>query len=113
VLLFSLLAAALFYLPQTFAGAAWQLLVLQSLVGAASGGITPALSALLARGTQPGSEGATYGLDNSITSGARALAPLMGAGVAMALGVRSTFLAIAAIMLLTAALVSWRMPQHS
>ena len=113
VLLISLLAGALFYLPQAFASAAWQLLVLQSLVGVASGGITPALSAMLAHGTHPGSEGATYGLDNSITSGARAVAPLLGAGVAMIFGVRCTFLAISAIMIVTAGVVSWRLPQHS
>lgn len=113
VLLIGLLAAGLLYLPQAFASAAWQLLVLQGLVGAAAGGVTPALSALLVHGTQPGTEGATYGLDNSITSGARALAPLLGAGVAMVFGVRCTFLAVSAILIVTAGLVSWRLPKHS
>ena len=38
----------------------------------AIGGMIPSISALLARYTRPGLEGAVYGLDNSIGSGARA-----------------------------------------
>jgi DHA1 family multidrug resistance protein-like MFS transporter len=67
------------------------LLVLQALIGVALGGIIPAISALLAHLTQTGEEGAVYGLDNSITAGSRALAPLLGAAVAATFSLRAVF----------------------
>jgi DHA1 family multidrug resistance protein-like MFS transporter len=93
------LAGALIYIPQVFVTQAWQILVLQALGGFAIGGLVAAPSALLARYTQPGEEGAVYGIDNSVVSGSRAVAPLMGAGIAAVLGYRGTFAATALLML--------------
>jgi DHA1 family multidrug resistance protein-like MFS transporter len=61
------------------------------------GGIVSAPSALLAQYTEPGEEGAVYGLDNSIVAASRALAPLIGAGVALWFGMRGTFAATAVL----------------
>ncbi|MGB9739600.1 MFS transporter, partial [Chloroflexus sp.] len=69
----------------------WQLLILQVLSGAAIGGITPSLSALLGRYTATGNEGAVYGLDSSIVSAARAVAPLIGALVVGPFGYGAAF----------------------
>ena len=111
VLIGSVLAAALCSFPQALVTTGWQLLVLQALFGIAAGGMAPSLSALLTRFTQPGSEGAVYGLDNSIAAGARTIAPLIGAGLASMLGPRSLFV-IAGSLLLLATWVSIRwMPQ--
>jgi DHA1 family multidrug resistance protein-like MFS transporter len=99
ILMLTMLLAALLYLPQSLVTQAWQLLALQALVGVAMGGIVPAISALLARYTREGEEGAVYGLDNSINSGARAAAPLLGAAVAVWFGLRATFAATALILL--------------
>lgn len=104
ILIFSAVLAALFYLPQSLVTAGWQLLVLQALVGVCMGGLIPAISALLARYTQAGEEGAAYGLDNSISSAARAVAPLLGAAVAAWFGLRATFVATALIYLIAAAM---------
>lgn len=106
VLVTCALLAALLYLPQSLVGSGWQLLVLQALVGVCIGGIIPAISALLAGYTQAGEEGAVYGLDNSITSAARAAAPLLGAGVAVWLGLRATFAVIALVYLTAGALAA-------
>jgi DHA1 family multidrug resistance protein-like MFS transporter len=95
ILIVCALATALFYVPQTFVQAPWQLLVLQLLSGAAWGGITPAISALMARYTASGSEGVLYGLDASIVSAARALAPLIGSGIVVWVGLRGIFIASA------------------
>lgn len=105
------LLGGLFYLPQSFVSAGWQMLVLYALVGVALGGIIPAISALLAGYTLPGEEGAVYGLDNSIQAGARALAPLLGSGLAVWLGLRGTFIATAMIFFLMALIVGRRLPQ--
>jgi MFS transporter, DHA1 family, multidrug resistance protein len=94
--------AALFYLPQAAVTQAWQLLALQALVGVSMGGIIPALSALLASYTEAGEEGAVYGLDNSIISSARSVAPLIGSGIAILFSLRATFSATALIFFLTA-----------
>ena len=104
VLITSALLAAVFYVPQSLVTSGWQLLVLQALVGVCMGGLIPAISALLARYTQAGEEGAVYGLDHSITSAARAVAPLLGAIVAAWFGLRATFVVTAFIYLMAAVL---------
>ncbi len=108
VLLFSAVAAALLYLPQAFVADIWQLLILQGLAGFAAGGIVAAPSALLSRFTSKETAGAVYGLDNSVISGSRAAAPLVGASVAIWLGMRGTFFAAALVFALIA-LVTWRL----
>lgn len=113
VLIASSLAAGLAYLPQALVTSAWQLLVLQMLAGVAIGGIIPTLSALLARYTPPGTEGAVYGLDNSISSAARAAAPLLGAAIAMLLGLRIIFALIGGVLLAAALLAAAGLPRDA
>lgn len=103
--------AAVLYLSQSLVTTGWQLLVLQALIGVAMGGIMPAISALLADLTQRGSEGAVYGLDNSIRAGSRTVAPLLATAIAVWLGLRATFIATALLFLVTALLAAWRLPQ--
>lgn len=125
ILIVCSLIAAVFYLPQALVANAWQLIALQAVTGAAMGGIMPSLSALLNRYTEPGEEGAVYGLDNSIVAGARAVAPLAGASIVAAtvailgtqagnaaatqLGYRWTFVATGLMFFVTAALAWWRL----
>lgn len=104
-------ATALLYLPQAVVSAPWQLLALQVASGATWGGIAPALSALLGRYAGAGREGAVYGLDNSLVAGARAAAPVAGAAVAAAFGLRGIFVATAAGYALIAALAATRLPE--
>lgn len=104
ILISSAMLAALFYLPQSLVTAGWQLLVLQALVGVCMGGVIPSISALLARYAEEGEEGAVYGLDHSVSSAARAIAPLLGAAVAAWFGLRATFVAIAFIYFMAAAM---------
>lgn len=111
VVITSTLAASALFLPQSFITQAWHMLPLQALVGVALGGVIPAISALLARYTESGEEGAVYGLDNSINAGARALAPLAGAVIASWLGLRATFTATAAIFLLTSGVAARFLPK--
>ncbi|MFQ5944302.1 MAG: MFS transporter [Anaerolineales bacterium] len=113
ILVGSMLMAGLLYLPQSLVMEAWQLLVLMALVGVAMGGVIPSISALLARYSNDGSEGAVFGLDNSVRAGARAVAPLVGASVALAFGMRTTFLATGLIFILGALLAGLRLPGTS
>lgn len=112
IVIVSMLIGGLLYLPQALVTAAWQVLAMQALLGVAIGGMIPSISALLARYTRPGQEGAVYGLENSIGSGARALAPMLGSSIAMALGLRATFLATGGLLILTALFASVYLPRH-
>lgn len=98
------------YALHSLVTASWQLLALQALVGVAIGGIAPSISALLARFTRRGQEGVVFGLDNSINSGARSLAPLIGSGVALWFSLRATFVATAVIFALMGVLAAQSLP---
>jgi len=105
------LAGSFSFFLQVWVGSGWQFLALHLLAGIAHGGIVTGVSALLARYTRCGEEGAVYGLDNSINSGARALAPMIGVSIAMWLGLRAVFGAIALLYLTAASLALWRLPR--
>jgi len=111
IVIVSMLMAAVLYLAQSYVVEGWQLLLLQALVGVTMGGILPGISALLARYTQIGDEGAVFGLDNSVQAAARTVAPLIGAGVAMWFSLRMTFVATAVLYLAAGLLAAWRLPQ--
>jgi DHA1 family multidrug resistance protein-like MFS transporter len=110
IVVLSSCAAALLYFLQSQVSAGWQLLALQALIGVALGGIIPAISALLAHLTQTGEEGAVYGLDNSITAGGRALAPLLGAAVAATFSLRAVFSFTGALFAFTALMGLYLLP---
>jgi DHA1 family multidrug resistance protein-like MFS transporter len=113
VLMWAAVAVVAFYIPQVFVVNVWQLLGLQAMAGLAMGGIIAAPSALLARYTEPGEEGAVYGLDNSIVAGARAVAPLVGAAIALWIGLRGTFAATAILFVVVAVVALIFLPDDS
>jgi len=90
--------------------------VLNVVVGFAVGGVLPAISAMLARFTDPAVAGSVYGLDNSVGAASRAVAPLL-AGAVITIGAapdapdyRALFVVTAALFAATAALAAWRLP---
>jgi len=116
LLIGSALATAMLYVPMTFVTQVWQLLVLNTLIGFAVGGVLPAISALLARFTDPSIAGSVYGLDNSVGAASRAISPLLAAGI---LAVTSHGVApdygllfpfTAGLFGVAAALAAWRLP---
>lgn len=105
ILLVSVVASVCCYLPQAFVNSAWQLMLLQALSGIAIGGMIPSINALMNLQTPAGNQGATYGLNASITAAGRSVAPLLGAAFAMWLGMRSVFVLAAAVYGLAALVV--------
>ncbi len=97
----SAISAGIFYIPQSLVTSEWQLLILTILVGVALGGVIPTLSAILARYTESGAEGAVFGLDTSIRSGASSVAPLLGSWIALSWGLRGTFVVTGLVLLAT------------
>ncbi|MBN1979202.1 MAG: MFS transporter [Anaerolineae bacterium] len=110
VLVTSAVAAGVFYLAQSFVTQAWHLLVLQALAGVSIGGIVPSVSALLNGYSQPGKEGAVYGLDSSVQAAARTVAPLAGTAVASWVGLQAPFAVAGFLFFVTAALVARWLP---
>lgn len=86
-------AAAAAYVLHAFARELWQLLILQAVIGAASGFLVPALSTILARKVNPAEAGGAFGFDGSVNAAGRALAPLLGAGLMAAIGGPAPFVA--------------------
>ena len=111
VVVISAMGAVVLYFSHYLIYEGWQLLVLQALVGVALGGIIPSLSALLAHLTQSGEAGAVYGLDNSINAAGRAVAPMLGSGIAIWFSLRTTFSATALLFLITAILGARFLPK--
>ncbi len=105
--------SAVFYFPQSFATQGWHLLLLQALTGAATGAIAPSMVALLAKYVHPGMEGAVYGLDNSMVSASRAIAPMIGAWVVMYMGLRWTFTVTGVVFLIVAIVAAVWLPEIS
>ncbi|ROQ93263.1 MFS transporter [Desulfosoma caldarium] len=113
VLVMCALMSGLAYLPQSLVQEAWQLLALQAVFGLALGGTLPSTSALLAAYTAQGEEGSVYGLDSSVVSGSRAIAPLLGAAVAQGFGLRATFTATGILFLVMGLLALRVLPPSS
>lgn len=116
LLIVSAVATAVFYVPLRFVTEVWQLLVLNTLIGFAVGGVLPAISALLARFTDPSIAGSVYGIDNSVGAASRAVSPLLAAAIlaATARGGDPDYAVLfpftAALFLAAAALAAWRLP---
>ncbi|MCY3781961.1 MAG: MFS transporter [Chloroflexi bacterium] len=110
VLFYCAAAATALYVPQAFVADVWQLLFLQGLVGIAAGGLVAAPSALLSRYTRKDTAGAVYGMDNSAMAGSRAVAPLVGASIALMFGMRGTFIAAALVFAFIAITALYLLP---
>lgn len=91
ILVWGALVTLLFYLPQPFVTNAWQLIALQAGSGAAIGAMLPPVAAMMNLWTPSGAQGATFGLENSMNSGARVFAPMLGAYISVRFGLSSVF----------------------
>lgn len=110
ILLISGVLSALSYLAMAFVTEAWQLLLLNALSGFATGGLMPALSALIASYAEQDEIGSAFGLDNSVMSAARAAAPLVAVGVASLFSYEAVFVIGALIFVFTVVLAWLKLP---
>lgn len=108
ILILSAIAAALLYIPQSMVTTAWQLVILQASSGLAVGGLMATTAALMNLWSPSGNQGATYGLDNSVQAAARSVAPMIGAGIALWLGMRGVYVGVAVVYVVVA-FVAWRL----
>jgi MFS transporter, DHA1 family, multidrug resistance protein len=113
VLLVCITAAAVAYVPHFFVADVVQLTALQLVVSFFLGGTLTTVSTLLAGLAPEGRQGAVYGLDTSAASVGNAVGPMLGAGIAMSLGIRSGFLFVAGFFLIAAVAVARLVPRSS
>jgi DHA1 family multidrug resistance protein-like MFS transporter len=111
ILLICAVASAVFYLPYSLAQSPGHVMLFQALTGAAVGGMIASLSATMARLSPEGRQGAVYGVDTSVTSFANAVAPMMGAGLAVLAGLRATFILTSVVFIVASLFVARLIPK--
>ncbi|MBN1318791.1 MAG: MFS transporter [Anaerolineales bacterium] len=110
MLLLCTLGLTIMYIPQTFVANPFQVGVLQAVASFIMAGVLASVAALLATLVPPGRQGIVYGVNTTILAVANALAPTIGAFVAVWLGLRSMFVVAAALFFLGTILVTGFMP---
>jgi len=118
ILVASTFACAAFYVPMAYVTDVLQLIAVNVLIGLATGGVLPAISAMLAHLTPPAAAGSVYGIDNSVAAASRALAPMVAGAVVTLTSLpgetnyRTIFLVTAAFFLLTAVVAAVGLPRR-
>ncbi|MDQ0188523.1 MFS transporter [Alicyclobacillus cycloheptanicus] len=100
VLLISLLADAVFTIPQAFTRSVWVFIALRFCMGMFMGGILPTANALVGRLTSVENRGKVYGLTSSATFLGSFLGPMVGGMVSAAFGIPVMFYVTAALLLM-------------
>jgi MFS family permease len=103
-------AVGILYGCQGLVSTITQFLVLRVLAGAFMGGVVAATSALLAELAPKDRFGAVYGINTSLTAGANAIAPMVGAALTASWGLSSAFFGAAAMYGLATAVIAFLIP---
>ena len=113
VLVACALLACVLLAAQSFSQTPVQLLIWRTAGGFAMGGILASVSALQASLAPKGRYGAVYGVDTSLSAGANAVSPMIGAGLSAAFGLPSVFVGASVIYGLTALLATIVVPKQA
>ena len=100
------------YVGQSVAPSIGWLMMASAMVGMFAGGLLTANNAVLAHVAPKNSQGAIYGISNSINSGGRAIGPLIGAAAVSTWGLSSAFRVTAALFVLLAVWVALVIPRQ-
>lgn len=101
----------LFCFPQALAQTIPQLLGIRVLASIASGGMSPAVNALMASICPRNCLGRVYGLTTAASSVGMSIGPSVGGWMAAAAGLRLPFVVMGSLLLLLAVMVSRRVPE--
>jgi len=102
VLLFALIAAGIFYIPQAFVQTPWQLMAFRFLLGLTLGGLTPAVNTLIKKITPDSVTGRVFGLTMSAQYLGIFGGSVMGGQIAAAFGIANVLFITSALMLVNA-----------
>jgi len=98
VIVACLTVSALLLIPQAFVTAAWQLVLLRFLMGAALGGLLPCVASVIRHRVPAQVAGTMLGYSTSAQYAGQVAGPLTGGIVGGTFGMRSVFLATAVLM---------------
>ncbi len=111
VLLACTVGAAAFFAPCFVVSEVWELAALQAGASFFVGGTLTSVSTMLAALAPPGKQGAVYGVDQSASSVGNAVAPMLGAAIAMTLGLGTSFVFVALFYMVAWVAVSRLLPE--
>lgn len=104
IFIFSLIGAAIFFIPHTFVVSIWQLLIVRLFLGVCMGGLNPSLHSLTRKYAPEGKESTVFGYNTSAICLGSMLGPITYGFLSNSLGIRGTFF-ITAVLLLIVALI--------
>ncbi|MDT8718850.1 multidrug efflux MFS transporter [Clostridium sp. 19966] len=108
VILFSLTAAGIIFIPQAFVTSPWQLMLLRFLLGLTSAGLTPSVNILVKKITPSNLTGRVFGFNMSAGYLGVFAGSVLGGQVAALLGIRYVFFITSALLLINAAWVYFK-----
>jgi MFS transporter, DHA1 family, multidrug resistance protein len=108
VIMISLIAAGVLYIPQAFVQNPWQLLVLRFLLGFAMGGLIPSVSIMIKKITPDFLTGRIFGLNMSVGYLGVAAGAVLGGQIAGRFSFQYIFYITSALMFLNAVWVYFR-----
>ena len=113
VLVLCTFGMGLLYLPLALVITPLQLGALQVAVGFVMAGALASIAALLATRVPEGRQGAVYGVNTTIVAGANALAPMLGASIAVWWGLRAIFVVAAGLFAVGGLCALWLIPSSA
>ncbi|MGA2141486.1 MAG: multidrug efflux MFS transporter [Brevinematales bacterium] len=108
IMLTSLIAAGIIFIPQAFAENPWQFIGLRFLLGLTMGGLVPSVNTLIKRITPDSLTGRVFGFNMSAGYLGAFAGAVFGGQVAAFLGIRYVFFSTSALLLITAVWVYFK-----
>lgn len=105
VLFYSMLLAAMLFIPQGFSTNVWQLMFWRFLLGFALGGLLPSINSIIKKYAPEGMESTTFSYSSSASFLGNLLGPIIGGILAGLIGFNGIFFITAALLALSAVLV--------
>ncbi len=105
VLFYSMLGAAILFVPQGFSTNVWQLMFWRFLLGFALGGLLPSINSIIKKFAPKGMESITYSYSSSASFLGNLLGPIIGGILAGFIGFNGIFFIIAGLLALSGIIV--------
>lgn len=108
VLVITVFAAAILFIPQGFSSNIWQLIAWRFLLGFALGGILPSINSVIKKYAPTGLESTTYAYSNSASFLGNLLGPIVGGILAGLLGFNGVFFVTAGLLFTASVIIFFR-----
>ncbi len=112
VLLLSVIAAAILFVPQGFSTDVWQLMFWRFMLGFALGGILPSTNSIIKKYAPEGLESTTYSYSSSASFLGNLLGPIVGGLLLGIMDFKGVFLLTASILFLSSYLIYLKIYKH-